>query len=171
MRLLFILSLIGCTLTSLAQQAHVYYPNGELYESSHHLLEQINKEFDVHNRVYHFTPFAGRGDDLTTVGFLLFTDSALWVQTSRKAMIDSAVAAFDLNRFYQSNEFRIELDAFIAKGVLDDVFITNTIGAPEKKRTIKTKDGEFERWYFPRLGVDLILEENIVTHRIPSETK
>ncbi len=171
MRLLVILTLLGAPMTSFAQQAHVYYPNGELYESSHHLLEQINKEFDIHQRVYHFTPFAGQGDDLTTVGFLLFTDSALWVQTSRKTIIDSAVAAFDLGRFYQSNEFRIELDAFIAKGVLNDVFIMNTIGAPEKKRTIKTKEGEFERWYFPRLGVDLILEESIVTHHIPSEKK
>ncbi|MEP2771940.1 MAG: hypothetical protein ABJH05_07310 [Fulvivirga sp.] len=171
MRILITSVLLCFTLSSMAQKAHVYYPSGDLYQGNSHILEQINKEFDTHERVYHFTPFAGRGDDLTTVGFLLFTDSALWIQTSRKAVIDSAVAAFDLDKFYQSNEFRIELDAFIAKGVLDRRFVESTLGSPVKQRVIKTKDDEFDRWFYPHLGIDLILEKDVVTHYIPVETK
>lgn len=169
MKMIFIILFLSVFVQIQAQQAHVYYPGGKQYQGSSHILEGINKEFDEKERVYHFTPFAGLGDEITTVGFLLFTDSALWIQTSRKFIIDSAIAAFDLHKFYKSAEFRIELDAFIAKGALDESFILNTLGEPVKKRTIRTKEGFFDRWFYPQLGVDLILEEKIVTHYIPSE--
>lgn len=169
MKLIFFLLSISAFTPGIAQQARVYYPDGNPYKGSSHTLEEINHDFDMQNRVYHFTPFAGKGDDITTVGFLLFTDSALWVQTHKKAMIDSAIAAFEINKFYSSHEFRIELDAFIAKGALDETFILNTLGEPDKKRTIRTKEGFFDRWFYSQLGVDLILEEQIVTHYIPSE--
>ena len=171
MRLLVSLFLIFNGAFCFSQHVHVYYPDGKLYTGKTHILEEINKEFDAQERVYHFSPFAGKGDDITTVGFLLFTDSALWVQTNNKSVIDSAIASFDLEKFFNSNEFKIELDAFIAKQALEESFIQEALGQPEKKRAVKTKDGYFQRWYYPTYGIDLIIENNIVTHYLPHQTQ
>ena len=158
-----------CTFTTVWGQndPHVYFPDGTKYSGSHHALEQINEDLEEKGRVYHYTPFVNQGDEITTVGFVLFTDSALWVLTHNPALIDSAINHFDVEEFYNSPEFKIELDAFIGNGTLPDDFIMKTWGEPLKKRTFITKEGELHRWYYNNHGVDLIFKDGVVVHHLP----
>lgn len=159
--------LILLAITSFAQPG-IYYADGSTYKGNHHTLEGITHDLDSHGRVYHFSPFVANGDDVTTVGFLLFTDSALWVFTDNPEVIDSAINRFDLQKFYNSVEFRIELEAFIAEGHLTEQFILSTLGEPEKKRKFVSKEGVFYRWYYPTTGYDLIFQEGRVSHYLKS---
>jgi len=165
MRLLFFIILLPSI--ALSQKAHLYYPDGEQYKGSHHSLEQISHDLEEKARVYHYSPFVASGDDITTVGFLLFTDSAMWVLTQNPTVIDSAINHFDLEKFFNSTEFQIELDAFIANESLTDSFILKTLGEPDSKRNFISKDGKFNRWEYKRLGLYLIFEDGIVTHKMP----
>jgi len=165
------LFIITCLIpfTGYAQQAHLYYPNGERYKGDHHSIEQISHDFEDKARVYHYSPFVAGGDEVTTVGFLLFTDSAMWVLTRNPAHIDSAINHFDLDKFYDSREFQIELDAFIANESLNEEFIIKTLGEPASKREFVGREGKFDRWEYKKLSLYLILEDGVVTHKMPIE--
>jgi len=164
-RIVFCL-LFFITLSSFGQKQFVYFPDGTAYKGSDNTLEAISNELESQNRVYHYKPFVAYGDEFTTVGFVLFTDSALWVMTKSPSQIDSAIRSFNKKKFFASQEFIIELEAFIAKGALDKSFVLATLGEPTRKRTFQSKQGMFDRWEYHPHAIDLILEGDLVTHYI-----
>jgi len=162
--------IVGCFVflahLGVAQNSNIYTPDGQQYDGDKHTLEHISIEMEPEGRVYHYSPFIAAGDDITTIGFMLFTDSALWVMTHKPHLIDSAISLFDKRQFFESPEFSIALNAFINKGVLTKEFIRQTLGEPTHKRNFITKTGNFDRWAYPQYNLDLILEQGVVTHYI-----
>lgn len=162
---IFFLLTVACVY---GQKTNIYLPNGEKYATDHRTLEQINKSFESRGRVHQFSPFAEQGDFKTTVGYHLFTDSALYVITENPSKIDEALKLFDLNAYTNTHNFKIELESFIEQKVLDRDYIQLTLGTPDHKSFYTTKLGQLERWRYSHLGIDLIVENDVVTHFMDS---
>jgi len=103
------------------------------YQGNARSIGEIDKEVESNGRVYTFTPFMKEGDNLTTIGYKLFTDKPLWILTRRPERIDEALTKFSLSEFLTSYQFEITLGRHIKSKNLDDAFILETLGQPTKR--------------------------------------
>lgn len=142
-----------------------YYPNGELYPHTGKTLEDVNFELEEHGRVYmHIPKDIGEGTFL--VGFKLFTNTPLWVATRDKTRIQSAIDSFELDEFLQSYKFEMELENYIEKGTLTDLYILETLGPPDNRDKYFDKNIQVENWTYTDLGIKLTIENGAATSYI-----
>jgi len=140
-----------------------YYPDGTKYKGTARNIGQINKELEKLGRVYIVTPYTDNGDYLTSVGYILFTDKPLWVLTDSPDKIKDAITRFDLPEFLASWKFEFELENHVKKGVLTDLFILETLGAPTNRTKYFDHNLSVEVWSYESLSLVLTLKRGIVT--------
>lgn len=149
----------------------MYYANGKKYTGAAKNIGELNKEFDKYDRIYVYNPEGKEFiDNLTRVGFKLFTDNPFWVITKDSTNIQKAINSFDLKEYFNSSwRFQFDLENHIKEGTLTDLFILETLGAPNDKS--KYFDGiiTIENWQYSRFGVTLTLKNGIVVSYIKIE--
>lgn len=142
-----------------------YYPDGTKYKGTAKTIAQISKELEEHGRVYVDIQSSSE-DEFTTVGYKLFTNKPLWILTDKPDKLKVAITKFDLNEFLTSWEFESELEKYIKKGLLSDIFILETLGGPTDRKKYFDSSVEFENWTYDNLSITLTLKKGIVTSYI-----
>ena len=141
----------------------IYYPDGKAYKGTGKTFNQLNSEFAESGPIYNYTPNI---EGFYTVGFKLFTKQPIYVATTDVTKIQSAIAGFNLERFFNSYDFEMELETHIDEGALTDLFIIETLGQPDNKSKYYDKEIEFKDWTYSDLGVTLQFINGIVTSYI-----
>jgi hypothetical protein len=149
--------------------AQVYLSNGKHFEGKPgRTIGDISKELNENNVYLHTYTF--KIDDtvkFALVAFRLFTDIPLWLLgINDSSQIQSAIKTFDLEEFLTSWKFESELEKYIKKGTLTDIFILETLGPPNNKSKYFDVNIQIELWTYSRLGVILTLKNGIVTSYI-----
>lgn len=145
----------------------MYYPDGKKYKGVAKTIGELNKQLEKHSRVYVYSPIAD--DNLTLVGYKLFTSEPLWILTDDTTKIKNALRSFELNEFLHSWKFEFELKSYIKKAVLNDLFILETLGQPDGKTKYYDKDVQFESWNYASLGLSLNFKKGIVSSYTKTE--
>lgn len=150
------------TLVSLAQDGRTFYhPNGEVYQTSAKTIGELNQEIEEYGRVHVHIP-AALETDISIVSFKLFTSTPLWVLTDNPKNIDTAIASFNLNEYFSSYLFENDLQSFIEKGSLTDLYILNSLGAPNIRTAYFDKDVSLEDWNYSALGLTLTFSSGVL---------
>ncbi|MEJ6748665.1 MAG: hypothetical protein QNK60_01900 [Flavobacteriales bacterium] len=96
----------------------------------------------------------------------MFTKHPIYVATTDVTKIQLAIASFNLEKFFDSYDFEMELETNITEGTLTDLFIIETLGHPDNKSKYYDKEVEFKNWTYSDLGVTLQFINGIVTSYI-----
>jgi hypothetical protein len=164
------LSLIAACVAyaSIAQDSRMFYfPNGEVYPTSAKTIEELNQEIEEHGRV-HVHISTALDADMSIVGFTLFTSTPLWVMTSSAKNIENAIASFSLSEYFSSFLFENDLQTFIDKGILTDLFILKNLGAPSNRAQYFDKEVSFEEWAYSALGLTLTFKNGVAVSYVRS---
>ncbi|MGB8490968.1 MAG: hypothetical protein WCE64_07905 [Bacteroidales bacterium] len=168
--------LIGLALHAYGQatknETGLYLPDRKPIPLTQKTFGQINKEFEEGGRVYLHTiqQIVDKDTSYGMVVFKLFTDTPLYISTKYPSKINEMIKSFDLNEFFRSWKFESELQSYIKKGTLSDIFILQTLGRPNNKASYFDKDrGELSSWVYSRLNITLLLKDGIVISYLKSD--
>ena len=157
------LILITLSIEIYSQELQFYYPDGKKYTGKAKSIGELNNELEERGRIYYHL-FESNGD-FTSVGFKLFTNKPIWVQTKDSTKIDSAILSFDLNKFF-TYDFERELESNVKEKTLTKDFILETLGQPDRKIKIGENISNIENWTYTALGVRLKFDsESLVSYR------
>jgi hypothetical protein len=145
-----------------------YYPDGTKYKGTAKNIAQINKELEEQGRVY-VDIQSSSTDNFTTVGYKLFTNKPLWILTDNPDKVNDAITRFDLNDLMTSWKFESELEKYIKKGVLTDIFILETLGPPTNQAKYFDSNIAVENWTYDNLSLTLTLKKGIVTSYVKQD--
>ena len=141
-----------------------YYPNGEKYVGKANTMKKICNETEKYGRIYNYMvpdKFAGVSD----IGFLLFTNEVKWVlayDTTNYDNIKKAARSFNLNEYFNSFKFEMDLEKYIERKNLSDIFILQTLGKPNDAVKRHNTNYSIELWTYNRLGLTLKFRDGIV---------
>lgn len=150
------------TSLSLAQFRHMYYPDGTRYEGTSKSYNQLDSELVAGIPIHlYLTPNADG-----TVGFKMFTDTPVWVDTEHPEDIKELIASFDLSEYLHGWQFENDLRSCIQKRNLTDLYLLQSLGAPDRKVSMGSAEQALEEWYYRDLGAFLYLDQGIVTRYV-----
>ncbi|SKB82656.1 hypothetical protein [Maribacter arcticus] len=156
---LLLIAILFVSYTFGQNKIKTYLPDGTDYAGSGTTINQLNKEFEEHGRVYTYD--ADNGDSMSMVGFKLFTNEPLWVLTDDKSTIQKSIESFNVDDFLYSYKCEMEIEKFIKKGTLSDIFILETLGQPDNKSKYFDEDIQIDLWTYRDIGTTLSFRNGI----------
>lgn len=157
--LLVLLSLISACAFG---QGSYYYPDGKPIPKTIKFknINELNKHFDPHGRVYvDVMP----SEKITSIGYKLFTNNALWVLCEDTTGIRDAIANFDLEKFLSGYQAEMAIEKHIKTKTLTDIFILETLGPPSWRDKVADANLSKEAWGYDKLKLNLHFSGGIVT--------
>ncbi|WP_299798540.1 hypothetical protein [uncultured Maribacter sp.] len=139
-----------------------YMGDGTEYSGTGKNINQLNNEVEEHGRVYTYDADLKDGNSMTMVGFKLFTNEPLWVLTDDKSSIQEGIDSYNIDDFLSSYQCEMEIEKFIEKGSLTDIFILETLGQPNKKSKYYDQDIQIDLWTYRDIGTTFSFRKGIV---------
>ncbi len=159
--------LLMITTSTLFAQSQIYFSNGKKYRGKAQTINQLNAEIAKGIPVY--THIAKVGDDLSTVGFKMFTDEPLWVITEHPQNIKQQIASFSLQEFFDSWKFESAIESCIKNRNLTDLYLLQTLGKPASRTRTSDGNNSIEQWTYANLGISFFLINGVTARYVKVE--
>jgi hypothetical protein len=141
------------------QSLHFYYPDGTKYQGSAKTMGELNLELEKEGRVYyHIFEYK---DEFTVVGFKLFTNIPLYIETTTPEIIDSAIKNFQISEYFKYL-IDIHLNNSIEQKNLKSNYFIETLGKPNSIKDSIYGDQPAQLWNYRNIGLTTVFADSLL---------
>jgi hypothetical protein len=141
------------------QSLHFYYPDGTKYHGSAKTMGELNFELEKEGRVYyHLFEYK---DEFTIVGFKLFTNIPLYIETTTPEIIDSAIKNFQISDYFKYF-IDINLNNSIEQKNLKSSYFNETLGKPNSIKDSIYDNQPVQLWNYRNIGLTTVFADSLL---------
>lgn len=145
-----------------------YHQDGKwiMYKGNAHSLGEFWKDIGVYGRTYVTTPACNSGkkgnDCSLMIGYKFFTNQPQWAVTKDTTKIRKYTDDFNVDELMASLIFEFKLGLEIKKHAINDTFLLETLGLPDRKREdLLEAESEAEIWDYDRYKLAITLKKGV----------
>lgn len=127
----------------------VYLPSGKELDTGEKVVREIIKDFEPKGMVSSYILCESCDKDkVMNIYFKFLTTKPLFIITDKPKCIKQCIDSYDFTYYMRSFLSEMDIERYVEKKVLTDIYLLKTLGLPDKKPKDVTVDRTFELWYY-----------------------